>query len=229
MSIFSELKSPEVVYEGSSKYNPDIKIVKVGRTLRLTVEGYIQSVNYNSPACSKLFMGKTVDLIKREIPVAADFLVLGLGAGTMQKLISLGFQNADIVSVDIDQKMVDIAKKYYDLDSTPRHRIIVDDALRVVIEPEDNNIREGDFDVAVVDIFIGNSSPGLIKTGNFIAHLKKLVRPDGLVVFNRNYTTDFQEDANVFAENLGNYLRNVRTEVVAGYTNSDNILIYGRV
>ena len=229
MSIFSELKPPEVIYQGSSKYNPNIKIVKVGKTLRLTVDGYIQSVNYDSPVCSKLFTGKTVDLVKREIPDANNFLALGLGGGTMQKLISMKFKDPEIVSVDIDEHMVEIAKKYFDLDSISNHRIIVDDALRVVVEPDENDLEKAEFDVAIVDIFVGNSSPDLVKTGNFIAHLKRLVEPDGLIVFNRNYTIEFQDGANNFAKYLEEHLKDVKTEVVAGYSNSDNLLIYGRV
>lgn len=229
MSIFSELKPPEIIYENSSKYNPNIKIIKVGRTLRLTVDGFVQSVNYDSPVCQKLFTGKIVDLLKREVPDGDNFLVLGLGGGTMQKLISKVFDNPKIVSVDIDPEMVHIAKEFYSLGSIPNHRVILDDALRVVVEPEENNLEEKEFDAAVVDIFVGNSSPGLLKTGNFISHLKKLVEPNGLIIFNRTYTTDFQEEANIFAESLENHLKNVQTEVVAGYTNSDNILIYGRV
>lgn len=229
MSIFSELKPPELVYEGSSKYNPDIKIIKVGKTLRLTVDGYIQSVNYDSPACPKLFTGKAVDLVRREVPDADDFLVLGLGGGAMQKLISMRFKDPEIVSVDIDPQMVEIAKEFYNIDSIPNHRIIVNDALRVVIEPDENDLEEGNFDVAIVDIFVGDSSPDLIKTGNFIAHLKRLVESNGLIVFNRNYTLEFQEGANNFVDYLEGHLKNVKTEVVAGYSNSDNILIYGRV
>ena len=229
MNIFNELKPPEVVYSGSSKFNPDIKIIKVGRTLKLTVDGYVQSVNHTSPSCSKLFIGKTVDLLKREVPDGDNFLILGLGGGSMQKLISLNFPNPEIVSVDIDQQMVNLAKEYFELESIPNHKVIVEDALRVVVEPKQNNLREGEFDVAVVDIFVGDSSPSLVKTGNFISHLKRLVEPGGFIVFNRNYTTEFQEEANNFADNLENYLKDVKTEVVAGYTNSDNILIYGRV
>ncbi|MFC1625139.1 methyltransferase domain-containing protein [Patescibacteria group bacterium] len=229
MSIFSELKPPEVIYQGSSKYNPDIKIIKVGKTLRLTVDGYIQSVNYDSPACGKLFTGKVVDLVKREVPDADNFLVLGLGGGTMQKLISMKFEDPEVVSVDIDSQMVEIAREFYNIDSIPKHRIIVDDALRVVVEPDENDLEKNEFDVAIVDIFVGNSSPDLIKTGNFIVHLKRLVKPSGLIVFNRNYTTEFQEGADLFSEYLEDHLKDVRTEVVAGYSNSDNILIYGRV
>jgi len=229
MSVFSKLQSPKIIYEDSSKHNPDIKIIKVGSTLRLTVGGFIQSVNYDSPVCKRLFLGKTVDLLKREVPDGNNFLVLGLGGGTMQKLISQAFEKPEIISVDIDPKMVEIAKKYYELESIPNHKIIVDNALRVVVEPDRNGLKKKEFDVAVVDIFVGDSAPDLVKTGNFIGHLKRLVEPDGLIVFNRNYTADFQEDADNFAVSLENHLKDVKTEVVAGYSNSDNILIYGRV
>ncbi len=125
--------------------------------------------------------------------------------------------------------MIDIAKKFFNIDSIPNHKIINDDALRVVIEPENYGISLGSLDVLIVDIFNGDKFPDLGKTGNFITAIKKLVKPGGFLVFNRIYKEEYQEDVKIFIENLGNYIKDIESEVVAGYTNSDNIIIFGRV
>jgi len=84
-------------------------------------------------------------------------------------------------------------------------------------------------DVLIVDIFNGDKFPDLGKTGNFITAIKKLVKPGGFLVFNRIYKEEYQEDVKIFIDNLGNYIKDIESEVVAGYTNSDNIIIFGRV
>jgi len=156
-------------------------------------------------------------------------LILGMGGGTISHLISRNYPNTEIISVEYDEVMIDIAKKFFNIDSIPNHRIINDDALRVVIEPENYEISLGSLDVLIVDIFNGDKFPDLGKTGNFITAIKKLVKPGGFLVFNRIYKEEYQEDVKIFIDNLGNYIKDIESEVVAGYTNSDNIIIFGRV
>ena len=73
MSIFSELKPPEVIYQGSSKYNPDIKVVKVGRTLKITVDG-----------CKKMAddafngTGNLPDYLYTKLDDSGDFLIYNI-------------------------------------------------------------------------------------------------------------------------------------------------------
>jgi hypothetical protein len=67
------------------------------------------------------------------------------------------------------------------------------------------------------------------KSGNFIAAVKRLVRPGGLIIFNRIYSEAHQEDVNIFIDYVSSFFGNVKNLVVAGYTNSDNVLIYAVV
>ena len=147
----------------------------------------------------------------------------------MAHLISEKFKPQNITSVEIDPLMLEIAKKYFQLDEIPNHRVILDDALRVVIEPEEFDLQPQSFNVVIVDIFQGEKYPDLGKSGNFISAVKKMVRPGGLLIFNRIYLEHHQDEVNIFIEYLADFLQNVTCTVVAGYTNSDNVLIYGRV
>lgn len=229
MSVFDGLKMPKVIYETDSDLNGHIRIVDVGKTRRLVVENTVQSLNADSPSCPKLYWGQLVDSLKKRTPEIDKCLILGLGGGTTAHLLSRSFPEIEITTVELDPTMVNIAKQFFDLDSIPNHRVILDDALRVVIEPEEYDITLGYFDLLIVDIVIGDKYPDLGKTGNFISAIKRMIKPEGMIVFNRIYTESYQEDVNLFIKNLENHFRDIDSEIVAGYTNSDNILIFARI
>ncbi|OGC38418.1 hypothetical protein A3K42_00225 [candidate division WWE3 bacterium RBG_13_37_7] len=229
MDIHKVLNLPNVIYTTSSPYNKEIEVLEHESTRKLRVNGASQSVNWESPLCEKLFWGKTVELLKKETPELKKILILGLGGGTVQHLVSRAFPEVYIVSVEIDSVIVDIAKKYFDTSSIPNHQIIVNDAFRVVMEPEEFKLSKGGFEAVFVDVYVGEQYPNLGKSGGFISAVKNMVQPGGLVIFNRIYTEEYLDDVDAFIEQLGEFLENIQTEIVAGYTNSDNILIYGRV
>ena len=231
MNIFQGLQPPKVLYETDSEYNGHIQVVQVGDTRKIKVDKIDQSISHTSPSCKRLVWGKVADVLRDNMPGlnSGKVLMLGLGGGTMAHLISQEFSGVEIVSVELDPAMVDIAKRYFDLDQIPNHRVIVEDAMRIVIEPEEFEIKEQDFDVVIVDIFNGEQFPDLGKSGTFIAAVKRMVKPNGLVIFNRIYRDRHQDEVNIFIEYVSNFLTDVKLLVVAGYTNSDNVLIFGRV
>lgn len=229
MTIFDSLKYPKVIYEVESKLNGKVRVVEIGRTRKLIADNVLQSINVASPSCSKLFPGKAAEIILREAPNAKSILLLGLGGGTVATILSKKLPEAKLVSVEFDPVIIDVAKKYFGLDLITNHRVIEADALRVVVEPEEFDLTQSSFDVLFVDIYVGDQYPDLGKTGNFIAAIKRLVTAGGLIIFNRIYTEKHQEEVDDFVHQVEGFLGDTKSEVVAGYTNSDNILIYGRV
>lgn len=229
MSVFDGLKMPKIIFETDSELNGRIRIVDVGSTRKMVVGNTIQSINPDSPACPKLYWGQMSDSIKERFTDIQNILILGLGGGTLAHLLSRAYPEVDITSVEYDEVMIKLAKEYFYVDKIPNHRIIHEDALRIVIEPEENDIAPSSLDLLIVDVLNGDKYPDLGKTGNFISAVKRLIRPGGHIVFSRIYTEFFQEEVNIFVDSLENYFSEVETEVVAGYTNSDNLLIFGKV
>lgn len=229
MSVFAGIQLPKIIYETQTKYNGKIEILEIGKTRKLRVDKATQSLNWDAPSAEKLVWGKVVQVLKEEEPKLSSVLILGLGGGTMQHLISRGFPGVKIVSVDIDPVMAEIAKKYFNVESIPNHQIIIDDACRVIVEPETYGLHVASFGAIVVDIYCGEKYPELGKSGNFISALKKMTVPGGLILFNRMYHEPHQDDVNIFMETISDFLIDVKSLIVAGHTNSDNILIYGRV
>lgn len=229
MNIFDGIQLPKIIFEQESKYNGKVQVWEIGNTRKIKVDKIDQSLSHTSASASRLVWGKVVEVLEETKVETNNILILGLGGGTMAHLISEKFKPQNITSVEIDPLMLEIAKKYFQLDEIPNHRVILDDALRVVIEPEEFDLQPQSFNVVIVDIFQGEKYPDLGKSGNFISAVKKMVRPGGLLIFNRIYLEHHQDEVNIFIEYLSDFLQNVTCTVVAGYTNSDNVLIYGRV
>ncbi len=225
---FQGLVIPKVIYSAQSKFSGQVDVIKVGETLKIRVDTIDQSLSANSPSARRLVWGRVIDVLKQNQPELKNILILGLGGATVQHFISQDFPQTEIVSVDIDPVMKDIAQKYFDLDKIPNHRVIIDDACRVIIEPENYNLENEKFEVVFVDIYIGQNYPELGKSGNFIEAVKRMAVPGGLIIINRIYTKNHQDDVNDFIDFLEDFLHDIQTYVVAGYTNSDNVLIYGR-
>jgi len=220
---------PKVIYSAHSDINGQIDVVQVGKTRKIKVGGIEQSLNWDAPSTERLVWGRAVDVLEQNESKLRNILVLGLGGATVQHLLARAFPDVSIVSIDIDPIMKDVAQKYFDLDNIPNHRVIIADACRVIVEPENFDLAKRSFQAAYIDIYIGSAFPELGKSGNFVAAIKEMVMPGGLVIFNRLYTKDHQDEVNIFIDFVGGFLHDVQTLVVAGYTNSDNILIYGRV
>lgn len=228
MTVFDGLKLPKVIYEADSKYNGKISVIEIGQTKKLSVAGVVQSINWNSPSIDRQVWGKLVAILHEEEPALQNMLILGLGGGSMQHLLAQKFPGLHITSVEIDEIMVDVAKKYFDLNDIPNHRILVQDALRVISTPEEFGISHHSVQAIVVDIYCGENYPELGTSGNFIDGLKNLVIPGGLVVFNRIYLEHHQDQVNGFIESLEGFFAQVKSVIIAGRTNSDNVLVFCR-
>lgn len=228
MNVYDNLAKPQIIFETTSEYNDLIQVVDINETRKLYVNDTIQSVNATSPSAHSLVWGRLIDILKEQTPELSSILVLGLGGGTSQHLIAANFANVHIVSVEIDPVMIEIAKRFFNVGDIPNHQIIEADACRVIIEPQKFNLTFDSFEAVYVDIFVGDVFPDLGESGNFLAHIKKMVAPTGLVVFNRHYRDKHQEDVDNFADDVEVHFSDVETIVVPGKTNSENILIYGR-
>ncbi len=228
MSVWDNIKLPKTIFQTSSPYGGKIEVWQVGQTTKLVSDGTVQSVNWDSPSAERMVFGQVASVIKEHAPSAQRVFVLGLAGGAMQHLISKSLPGVEIVSVEIDKVMVEIAKNYFHLDDIPNHKVIVEDACRVIVEPEKHGLTTMYFDVAVVDIYCGDKFPDLGRSGNFFASLKSMVKPGGLVIFNRIYLEDHQYEVDLFIDDLGEFFHDVDTLTIAGKTNSDNILIFGR-
>lgn len=226
--VFENLRLPKCIYQTTSNYNERIEVFQAGKTRSLCVNNTVQSTNWDSPSARGRVWGRLVSLVKEKCPEAKSVLLLGLGGGTVAHLFSKEMPGIEIVAAEIDAEIIDVAKKFFDLDTVPNLKVINADAFLVIAEPEKFNLPEKSFDVLIVDFYCGEEYPSLASSGSFLAGIKKLVKQGGLVIFNRVYFGYHQKQVDEFYDLIKMVYTNVDKVLIPGRTNSDNVLIYAQ-
>lgn len=178
------------LWEGSSKYNNKIKVVKgLGLGTYIQVNGLTQSGGIVED-----IWNKTIRHLKGLKTEVGSVLILGLGGGTLVKVIHKYFKNAKITGVEIDKKMVDLGKKYLDLKDVS---IIIDDAI--------NYKSKKVFDLVIVDLYTGDEYPKKFETVSFIKTLSR----HKVVIFNRLYYKEKKIKSEKFRIKLEKIFHNI--------------------
>jgi spermidine synthase len=129
-------------------------------------------------------------------------LLLGLGAGTVARLLVARFGTVPIVGVDDDPSVIALARE--ELEDVPSLEIVQQDAFEYVATAT------AAFDLACVDLYRGAEIQAGIIHRPFLRQLRSLLEPRGLAVF--NLAQDRQTDTRV--TRLGRVFRVLRTEQV---------------
>ena len=184
LSVF-EIASAQSIYRGESAYQYiDVIDIKDQRLLVFNEGLGVQSMY--SP--DKIFFGFYYDyysplprLFEKE---RVDIGILGLAGGTLSRAFSIIYgDGVAIDGVEIDQKVIDVAREYFELDQ-PQLTVINQDA-RIFVERADNA-----YDLLIVDAYSQQLYiPWTMTTQEFWQDAERAIRSDGIVALNINATT----------------------------------------
>lgn len=104
-----------------------------------------------------------------------DVLCLGLGVGIVPMEFAHGGAKVDVV--EINPAVVPVGVKFFDL-QTNLINLTLDDARHYL------NRCQKQYDVVVLDAFLGDSSPSHLMTHEAFASIRKVLRPGGTLVIN---------------------------------------------
>lgn len=126
-----------------------------------------------------VFFQKTFEQIKLDKQHIDNALLLGFGAGgvahILQKELSI---DCEIKGIEIDSKLIEIAKEHFDFDELKNTEIIIIDAAEFLGKNSDQ------YDLVVVDLFFDIQIPESSSTDSFRKNLIQAVAPDGWLVYN---------------------------------------------
>lgn len=198
MSFFLGSKKLEEV---QSPVNGKIEVIR-----GIAFGTYIQVENLTQSGGVVYEVWETVLKKVRKIKSHADScLILGLGGGSVAKLTEKYWPEAAITGVDIDPLMVEMGKKYLGFDEK-RTEVVIGDAEEYLTKVSG---RKQKFDLIFVDMYVGTQVPRQFESLEFIKLLKKVLKSDGVAVFNRLYYGEKRKEAVQFSQKLSKVFKEV--------------------
>lgn len=131
-----------------------------------------------------------------------NILILGVAGGSVIKtLVDEVKFKGKISGVEIDQEIVTIANKYFELDKISNLEIFVEDAFEFVLRTKDK------YDLIIIDIFQDTTMPNFLFQDFFINHINLLLKVNGFILFNTMVINekDNQRNAEYKSKFNGNY------------------------
>ncbi|RJR24347.1 hypothetical protein C4578_03105 [Candidatus Microgenomates bacterium] len=205
MSFLKKLiNGGEVLETFNSPFNGKMDVFKdfSGR-VSLKCDGVVQSGGLAEKLWQKGVKEISKFRGKREI---RECLILGLGAGTLVKLLLKEFKDCKITAVEIDPLVIKAGEKYFNLKKGKALKIINSNAFEVLEKVK------GKFDLIVVDLYKGQEFPAKAEGEAFFKTLLGLLDNKGIVVFNRlNYSPIHKAKTQVFRQKAERSFKRLKT------------------
>ncbi|MEO5571021.1 MAG: fused MFS/spermidine synthase [Bacteroidia bacterium] len=137
------------------------------------------NANYSFGSLHRIFLNAFKQTTIGERPIK-NVLLLGFGAGSVPVLLFDEFKiDCKITAIEIDEKVIALGKKYFNIQRFEKLELICADAYEYVLKC---NMK---FDLIITDIFIDDKVPSQVEQVEFIAALKKLMNPGSMILFNK--------------------------------------------
>ncbi len=144
---------------------------------RYFLNDYLQQNTYDprTGQSTSLFSYALHALARIHAPRIEDVLCIGLGVGMVP--MQFARDGARVTVVEINPDVVPLAQAHFGLD-TEAMRLIIGDGRPYL------NTATGSFDVIILDAFLGDSAPAHLMTREAFAAMRRVLRPDGVLVIN---------------------------------------------
>jgi spermidine synthase len=181
---------PRDIFRTDSPYNHDIRVQTFMGKRNLMVAGSQQS----GPYIERLWRAACAAFgVNKELKVR-NILVLGIGGGTVIRLLHGLYPRAVIKAVDIDPVIVRIGRTYFGLGDIPNLTINVADAQ--TWKPR------GKHDLIVIDLFTGAHIPEFVSSVIFLKRIRDMLAPGGHVVVNYLREKGYGAKSEILSERL---------------------------
>ena len=127
-----------------------------------------------------------------------DVLCIGMGVGIVPMQFAREGANVDVV--EINGAVVEVARAHFDLEPE-KLNLTIGDGRQFV------NAATKQYDAVILDAFLGDSSPSHLMTQEAFAAMRRVLRPDGVLVI--NCFGEFEAGADYFTASLDKTLKSV--------------------
>jgi len=184
------------VKEVQSPVSGLVKVVMVLNKPRLIVGNMVQS-----GGLVRKVWEKAIARLKKKGKKISKVLILGLGCGDCAFEVQKYYPRAKMIGVEIDEHVVDMAKCYFNLATVKNLKIAIEDAAKYVRKLTKEK-KPKEFDLIIVDVYLGKKMPKEFRSKRFFERLKKLLRKNGVVAYNHLFFKDYKKEAKKFVKEL---------------------------
>jgi spermidine synthase len=182
-----EESGARILYEGDSLYH-HITVDESTDQRQLHFNNSFQSAMYLSDPLKMVFAYTSylhLGVVARPEPKRALFIGLGGGSAPAKFLHDYpSLRTVDVV--EIDPKVVAVAKRYFPLPGDPRLHLFVQDG-RLFVAQLASNVSTGrarPYDLVVIDAYNSDAIPYHLTTREFLTEVRAILSPDGVVAAN---------------------------------------------
>ena len=173
--------SQNVLLEAESAYN-QIKLVKKNELIYMILNSPNSALAHSVYVKDGTLMNVSlIDLfnVGAEVVAAKDILVLGMAGGASVRQFQQYFPEAKIDAVEIDPKIVEIAKEKFEISESEKLKIYIDDARPFLVKSGKK------YDLIEVDLFQGSPYiPFYVLTREFFKNINNSLSEGGVMVMN---------------------------------------------
>lgn len=201
--VYEDTYTLETVHHEQSTY-ADLKIVEIAGLRCMVMNGATQS-------CVTIETGETVfgstlemaNIITHSTHENPTVLLLGLGAGDLSELLP---ETVELDIVEIDPRVVVLAKEYFPNSVLENHQLIVDDARHFL------RTTEKTYDIIISDLALGNSLPSHVYSAEALGLMKQKLSPNGLALL---HITAIHNDKDRLSQSIIETAQHVFPAVIA--------------
>lgn len=151
-------------------------------------------------------------MAETEVGNPTKILVLGNGSGTFATQCRRYYDDVDIVGVEIDEKITELASEYFEF---PEEVPVVTYDGRAYLNAVDET-----YDVIMVDAYQDITIPFQMSSQEFFQMVEDHLNPGGVMVVNLNMRSDKAGNINAYlADTIGSVFPYIETADVIGSTN----------
>ncbi|WP_020105663.1 spermidine synthase [Nocardia sp. 348MFTsu5.1] len=155
----------------------------------ITVNGAQSShINLADPTVLDFeYMQWMAELIGDHWPATERLRALHLGAGacSMARYLAATYPDARQVAVDIDKRLTELVREWFNLPRAPLLRLRAGDAREVT-----ESLTDSTRDLIIRDVFSGVLTPSALTTLEFVTQVRRVLAPGGIYVVNCGDTRD---------------------------------------
>jgi spermidine synthase len=158
----------------------DLIVTRQGGKITLWSEAGIRHTVFDSavPHLPGLEYARNMLAALAFCPQGQSCLVLGLGGGSIPRMLLAARPQIKVEAVEIDPVVVELATRYFDIRALPRFRIHMADAAAFLRRCSSR------YGIVVVDTYVGERFPDQCTTREFIKDARKCLSDDGVLAVN---------------------------------------------